>query len=579
MLVDGKMMNKLNLFFHLIACIVIYIVTLYFLKDNTSLKIVGDEFGYWAAGAFFSGLDWSEVASINSYYNYGYGLILMLLLKLNMNATFTYQLAIVVNAIMLNLVYVLIFRLLNKYVNNIPTIVKIIISLALTLSAGNICFAQYTMPEVVCVLLYWSIVYLMYSILEKFEYYKLILLTVAIGLCFTIHLRLIGIVFVQVLFLVYVVRKERIDVKRCVGVVALFVLMILFVFLLKEYYQQDYLMNEYINIQGLNDFSGQLGKIKRIFTLEGVRMLFDSFMGKFFYACSISFLFLLDAIWQVFACLKRTIATKKIEKSDVFLVFLLLNVIAMIMVGSIFMMSSGARFDMQIYGRYFEFTLGPLVLVALTTYLKDGNSLKRLPIVVGVYFLLGKYIHNTIPYEASRANVFINCSGIADILIDNGNDIMDVVVRIVIIYGILCFLLNVKSRRRYQLVAVGMVMLIIYSVNSAYTTYSQGCLSWASGQTENEERLATNIRNLGIQDDLCYYASDPTISDHIKIDYMQFLLKETPIRCIYNPEQIQELDKGKYLLTVKGTKVFDEEFITGFTKVHESDTLTLWQVQ
>ena len=63
--------------------------------------MVPDEFGYWASAAKNVGYDWSEVASLGSYYSFGYSFLLTPILWLFRDGVMAYRAAVTVNMILM----------------------------------------------------------------------------------------------------------------------------------------------------------------------------------------------------------------------------------------------------------------------------------------------------------------------------------------------------------------------------------------------------------------------------------------------------------------------------------------------
>ena len=58
--------------------ILILSVCMYGIYSIVGFSYYPDEFGYWSSAAVNIGYDWSEVASLGSYYSFGYSLICLL---------------------------------------------------------------------------------------------------------------------------------------------------------------------------------------------------------------------------------------------------------------------------------------------------------------------------------------------------------------------------------------------------------------------------------------------------------------------------------------------------------------------
>ena len=195
----------------IIGLAVIVYLGMYNMAKNTSLRIVGDEFGYWTAGATFVGIDWKSVASYNDYYAYGYGIILAPILKLGVSPTLKYQIAIGANVFMLACIYTLIYHTLKK--EKCQPIQAMFISLASTLYSGNLAYTQYTMAETFILFLYILLVLSFIAYLEKKKVAYAILLLIIIGILLATHKRTIALVPVLVLFFIAPKLKRKVTVQ------------------------------------------------------------------------------------------------------------------------------------------------------------------------------------------------------------------------------------------------------------------------------------------------------------------------------------------------------------------------------
>ena len=84
----------------LLFAVLIFCVYQYSIHKIFGFSLYPDEFGYWASAARWVGYDWSEVASIGSYYSFGYSMILTPILKLCRDGVLAYRVAVTVNMLM-----------------------------------------------------------------------------------------------------------------------------------------------------------------------------------------------------------------------------------------------------------------------------------------------------------------------------------------------------------------------------------------------------------------------------------------------------------------------------------------------
>lgn len=84
------------LFVLLMSCIVCHGIS-----KSYGFYFPADEFGYWSYAAGLAGYDWSDIASLGSYYSYGYSLILLPVFLIFKDGVIAYRAAMVVNIALL----------------------------------------------------------------------------------------------------------------------------------------------------------------------------------------------------------------------------------------------------------------------------------------------------------------------------------------------------------------------------------------------------------------------------------------------------------------------------------------------
>ena len=84
------------LFVLLMSCIVCHGIS-----KSYGFYFPADEFCYWSYAAGLAGYDWSDIASLGSYYSYGYSLILLPVFLIFKDGVIAYRAAMVVNIALL----------------------------------------------------------------------------------------------------------------------------------------------------------------------------------------------------------------------------------------------------------------------------------------------------------------------------------------------------------------------------------------------------------------------------------------------------------------------------------------------
>lgn len=559
--------------------IILLILCMYNFRDNLSIKIVGDEYGYWASGAYFAGLDWSEITSYNSYYSFGYGLWLALILKLNLSALVSYKIALVLNAIFLCGIYIIVNKLIKEYCKEISFIFRIGISFAVTIYTSNLYYTQYTMSEVLIALLYWCIIYCSCKLLEKVTVRRVLIYVFLLIYLFIVHQRTIGVCFVSLLFLIYVLVRNQTHPKwiLLLGIVAIGIIGV-FISMKTGYQDAFFKGGQGINLSG-NDFSGQTSKLQYVLTPNGMWMFIKAYVGKIFYALSSTDLLAGVAVIIVFIeliqCIRnRALMNRKSNNSIVLMCYLILNTAAMMAVGSVFMANYYSRYDVIIYGRYFDFTLSPLILIALVYMMLRNNKILYfcMPVLIVSYVVMAILINHTMVYQTDFSNLFINCPGVADTILYlncRKNALLFVALKEVITFLIFiyvyCF---IKKNAIYKLIAI--ICYASVSICCDQYVYENGCLSWSLSQNLEEIELLDYIKSENIEKQLYYYIGDSVVN----ADYLQFLLKDHTIKVI---SDIEKLDNKGYILTSKRSKISLELENLGYQIIESSKVLDLWK--
>lgn len=571
--------SKRKLLGYVIPILILFLLSLYFIKDNTIIKITGDEYGYWSSGAFFAGRDWSEVTSYNMYYSYGYGLILSLILRLNLSASVSYQLAIALNGIFLCGIYIIVRRIINKispYIQ-ISETEQIFFALATTTYTGILYYTQYTLTEVLLSLLYWGLLLLALLLLEKITFLRSALYLLILMYMFSVHQRTIGVCFVGGLFWIYLLFKNEIDIRFLLKSILVILVIVIVIFGIKYIYQSYFFFNTSDDLAA-NDFSGQVNKLNFLFSVSGMWMFIKAFVGKIFYALSATYLMAGITLFICGCSIYNSIREKKWPDNFVILnMFLILNTAAMMAVGSIFMINYYGRMDLLIYGRYFEFTLSPLFFIGIINIKRNIDEKKTLLwagiIVSGIYFVIAMLIHYIIDYNATTTNLFMNCSGIARIFYENSFGYGSVLICALIKIAIFAVLIGVLSINDSKLVICALIgMIILFCDNSRYV-YETRCLNWANKHNEDIRSIEQLVRNEGQPDNVYYYMPDGLFY----ADLIQFIFGEQTVHIFNDAQDLQDVSGDTLIITGKESEVSYSLEENNYSVVETTESFAIWE--
>ena len=219
------------------------------------------------------------------------------------------------------------------------------------------------------------------------------------------------------------------DFKRKVGVWALAFLAI---FLLKDILAVFYLRKHIFDpVKRMNDFAGQWGKVRNIFTVPGLIRLGTSIVGKWFYLAAGSGLvicwgmrnLIVNAFWICVDCFKRAVSALLGKKDDglkrlggdsalhlwffgVFLAWVGTFMICAIYKEGLY------KVDDLVHGRYIEYTIGILLIYSIDILLAEKHWLIMLGICTALYSAAGvycQYVYDELQrthYELAHAVMF-----------------------------------------------------------------------------------------------------------------------------------------------------------------------------
>lgn len=370
------------------TAMVVCFYALRLLDSRNELYILHDEFAYWAIAAKYGGYDWSSMMKDSGYYSMGYSLFLVPLFHLGIRASLMYKIAIILNVFFVLASYFISCAvakmLFEDFDENEISIVCGIISFYPYLTTQS----NYAWPEVFLYFLFWLDTFLICRFAETGRL-KWGFLAIAEGVwMFFVHQRTIGIFIASVIAVIFIIIR---NIQQYKGLVtkknflfwfllsgAIVVFAVLFGAL--KQYNLHYIFSQKDIVQ-INDFSGQVSKVRSIFSLKGIQNFLLSFAGKYFYFCVSTLLLGPFALMIIVKKIAKAFLSFKLSQwQDSVYLFWLLAFLAMISITSIFTINNymadeiSTRIDIIFYGRYFECTMGPLFLTALCVLKKQKKG-------------------------------------------------------------------------------------------------------------------------------------------------------------------------------------------------------------
>lgn len=556
-----------------IPILIISILGLCYITQNKTIKVSGDEFGYWMGASWILGKDWSDVASINSYYGYGYGMLLSLILMLPIDPVHKYQLSIVLNIMMLIAVYLIIYHLLNKLCSADKKYLSLL-ALTVTLYTGNLYHLQFTMFETLFLLGFWLFIFFLYSLNNKYSLYKVLLGIVLLTYLYSSHHRAISVVFAGLIciLLVQIKQKKYRDIFITLAIAGLFLFGSEWI---KHIYQESYLTNEHLSNLYYNDYSGQTQKVKAVATTNGLFTFVTAFIGKIFYLLSSTYLLGGIALYQITKDICTCLKEKKVTSDCILEIFLFLSAFVSMAITSMYFSEYKSRFEVLIYGRYHEFFMSSLILMGLIILLKSKSiDIKQLLCVGGIYIFSLLVTNKLIPRNAPEDFSRLFSAGIADSLDMWENNLFAVGLKTIVIFlAVFALTKVIKNQPRTAIAVCVCAILSITWVGSYLYTYTGSLLTTSTLYAQRNLSFANAIKQMGCENDLYFYARD----GH-QINFLQILLEDTEIKCIFTAQQIEELPPNAYLITQENSKLHETDVLNDYQMVLYTTPLQLWKI-
>lgn len=355
-----------------------------------------DEFGYWTYAAKAAGYDWSEITALGSYYSYGYSLILFPIFLLCKNAVMAYRIAVTMNFILLGMTYFVLLalgkRLLLLKDGNIQTdehLLQISTTIAVFYPSW-LFYARSTMVEVLLMTIFVVICFLMYHYLENNRLVSLILLVISLVYIHFLHMRAIGVLAagaVTLLCSFFLHRKDGEKEKKknhillflCLGIAALAL-----GFFIKNKIEATLYAGTGEATFAINDYAGQLDKVRYLFTKDGLENLICGLAGKLLYMGCATFGL---AFWGIAYTIRKVCNKTEKKEKRLFSLFVLLASFAELAINTIYNIYP-IRVDSVTYGRYHEFVFPVLMILGLY----EMKQTKKKNLLTGTVVILAAQI-------------------------------------------------------------------------------------------------------------------------------------------------------------------------------------------
>lgn len=553
-----------------ISVLVIVILGLININRLVTISIIGDEFGYWLGGAFFSGIDWTDAAIRNAYYSWGYGVILTPLFKIFDSSVSMYQAAIVINIILLVFSFIVAYLCANKLLQEQCIEIKVLVSLATVLYVSNLFYTQVTMAETLLSFLFWCVCYLYIHVLENNKSVFWIILAFLVVYMYFVHQRSIGVLAAFLLCsLVHLVLKKD---YRNIFIFMIFIL--LFVFIgqyIKGKFQLYLATGVEVSNSDPNDFSSQFSKIQYLFSADGILSFVKGILGKIFYLGNASFLLFYIGVYKIISSIKKRENGITLK---IFYIFLLLCCLFAAGISTLFMVYSTDNVQRCMYGRYNEYFIQPFLLLGFICIWKKEISVRKMISILITHFILGFIVINSVDIDIS--NMDYNWSSViafSDVWLPDKDTYKLLLFNILRSASIFGGWICIQCWGKKEYVIMTMICIGVWC-NISFKVSDDIMFSFRDRQSKTNIELSELIETEYNSSAVYYIEKDE--DETSRIDYMQFLLKDKKVYLIRSVEQLSEVEDGVILSSI-GQDETTEYMRQNYQQIGESAIYYLWK--
>lgn len=524
------LMNRKNLFWIAAFSMLLIVICFFHVKDLNGPVVLNDEFGYWSIAASIAGKDWRDFIEITPYYNYGYSLLLIPLFYINLPFYIIYKISIIMNIGMLVFSFWLCMYCTKKMFSWIKIHQSALISFLVCAYPSTILQTQIAWTETLLYLLFWISVSLLVSLLEKYSLWKSVIFAISLGYMFMVHQRTIGILVSGIFTLLLYAYKRKKTRKRDIIIFFIVVFLIIGLHFIIKTDIKNWLWNN-STTSYMNDFSAQVSRIDKYFSLNALKNIFFGIGGRTFYFLVTGGLIFFYGMYYLAKKIVR-IMEKNIDTNIPFIgVYVLCSFILLLLIGCVSIVEGFERVDTVVYARYLENVVGPILLCGFIKILENKIKVQYL-ITFAVLLVITAtttwYISSLITnpsfvdvcsvglaqfYNASNKRKFISDATICALILNS-----------------LIFIIRKLKLKEWKFLLLGGIVALFW-INTANYTYKNTIEKYQNSKTENNEWLANLILEEGVRE--VYYIKDQNFDPYAtNVKYLQFWIPDVKIKVI-----------------------------------------------
>lgn len=546
---------------------------LYNIGQQYGVSVINDEFAYWGLGAQMSGKDWTELLGTTGFYSYGYGILLIPLYRMGVPALLMYRLMIGVNVILIiGSLYISVWwarQLFPEKNRKFLTLICLITALYI----NNIFHMHIAWTESLLYFLFWSITALIYRFWRRQLWRDGLLLAGLSVYLYTVHNRAIGVtvlVFLQILFGVLIALKQKKNRGKILSIFLLMIGLFILASLFRQYTIEHWFAGS--TTLAINDYSGNIPKVKRLFSFDGLINFIQSLLGKLYYQATATFLIIMMPIiiavtrsFQAAARGLRSIVKPQTPQTDKkaagwdrpawMLLWVTAAFLIEVIIAALFKSDdvTNLRVTDILYGRYAEFAVGPLLLfglVMVTEYRQYRREVRAIIILycLGAFQLLFQLVNARRQFVDS-----IHIAGLIHFFMGRTNPARTLLIMSVV--GLVGFIMIYASgywpgKRGERSALTGFVIVFVLT-GIYWSTF--GVIASTEWVNQYEQVVSKNI--VAIYEQLKRLNDELTVyyvrgNGDAELGYLKVLQSRLPNMTVYllEVEDLQEVYEGNYVI-------------------------------
>lgn len=540
--------------------------------------MVPDEFGYWASAAKNVGYDWSEVASLGSYYSFGYSFLLTPILWLFRDGVMAYRAAVTVNMILMCVGMFLICGITRRLFPETDQTKRIFVGGIAVFYPVWIFNMQMTMAEALIMFLFVLITYLFVCLIQEAKAATAVCLAASLAYIYCVHMRTAGVLIACMITLCLWAASKHPKMVTVFAFGVAFLVFAVCIAVMKQNTVTEVFSNADSQVLAGNDYGGQRGKLAQILNVRGMTLFIEEIIGKVFYLGHASFgLFYWGIGWtikQSFLLFGKFLKKKEIKDVEWFSLFLLLAAIGEILISSIYMHPAGTV-DALIYGRYDEFLIPVFLLVGVIAMGRSRWIFKgtlTLGIMTG---LMAPLLLRVIKAKELTGLRGYMVAGISYLLDESNPDVprffKEAWALGIGIMFLTAFLVWFSDRGKNRIwILAGMIVIEV----GAGLQISDHYVYQVNRSNFADLMVAEEISDYAGAEDSVVYLDE---GNHPYIDFLQMQLRERPIKVITKDDfYLLEEGRDNAFVIVHCDSGYKEQLETMFDKCTKANTFYLY---